>query len=46
MLEAQEIRDFSLALKTQQSRFASSCCSDAKETSNNIRAQATMRRAV
>ena len=46
MLEAPEIRDFSLALKTQESRFASSSCSDAKGTSNNIRAQVTVRRAV
>lgn len=46
MPETQEEHDFSLALKTQESRFAQSCCSDAKGTSKDIRAQVTVRRAV
>lgn len=46
MLETQEERDFSLALKTQESRFAQSCCSDAKGTSKDNRAQVMVRRAV
>lgn len=35
---AQEEHDFSQALKAQEDRFVKSRCSDAKRTSDNIRA--------
>lgn len=46
MLEAQEERDFSQASKTQEDRFAQSCCADAKGTSDSTRDQGTVKRAV